>query len=89
MLAQPRMFHGIDPLEHITDDTPIGVCRVVSCRLLIKNNQLKVRLIYPYFYPYNLDWTLQFRHAPARLRVAANMFALACGYAAICWLVPL
>jgi hypothetical protein len=47
-----------------------------SCKPLIKNNQLKDRLIYPYFYPYNLDWTLQFRHAPARLRVDANMFVL-------------
>jgi len=56
---------------------------------LIKNNQLKDRLIYPYFYPYNLDWTLQFRHAPARRRVAANMFGLARGYAAICLLRPL
>ena len=33
--------------------------------------------------------TAHFRHAPARLRVDANMFALACGYAAVCLLVPL
>ncbi|MDA8821842.1 hypothetical protein N9N45_06070, partial [Planktomarina temperata] len=45
--------------------------------------------IYPYFYPYNLDCTLQFRHAPARLRVDANRFDLACGYAAVCLLRPL
>jgi hypothetical protein len=30
-----------------------------------------------------------FRHAPARLRVDANMFGLACGYAAIGLLRPL
>jgi len=36
-----------------------------------------------------LDHTRYFCNAPARLRVAANMFVLACGYAAICWLVPL
>ena len=31
-----------------------------------------------------LDWRVDFRHAPARLRVDANMFGLACGYAAVC-----
>ena len=31
-----------------------------------------------------VDHTRYFRHAPARLRIAANMFALACGYAAVC-----
>ena len=36
-----------------------------------------------------LDHTRYFRHAPARLRGAANMFVLARGYAAVCWLVPL
>ena len=36
-----------------------------------------------------LDLWVYFRHAPARLRIAANMFALARGYAAVCWLVPL
>ena len=36
-----------------------------------------------------LDLRAYFRHAPARLRIAANMFALACGYAAVCLLVPL
>ena len=30
-----------------------------------------------------VDHTRYFRHAPARLRVAANMFGLACGYAAM------
>ena len=35
------------------------------------------------------NFTGYFHHAPARLRVAANMFALACGYAAVCLLVPL
>jgi len=32
--------------------------------------------------------TAQLRYAPARLRIAANMFALACGYAAVCLLRP-
>ena len=36
-----------------------------------------------------LDLWVYFRHAPACLRIAANMFALARGYAAVCWLVPL
>ena len=36
-----------------------------------------------------LDHTRYFCNAPARLRIAALMFGLACGYAAICWLVPL
>jgi hypothetical protein len=36
-----------------------------------------------------LDLRVYFRHAPARLRIAANMFGLACGYAAICLLRPL
>jgi len=36
-----------------------------------------------------VDHTRYFRHAPARLRIAANMFALACGYAAVCLLRPL
>ena len=43
----------------------------------------------PPFVPPLVDHTRYFRHAPARLRVAANMFALACGYAAICLLRPL
>ena len=36
-----------------------------------------------------LDLWVYISHAPARLRIAANMFALACGYAAVCLLVPL
>jgi hypothetical protein len=36
-----------------------------------------------------LDLRVYFRHAPARLRIAANMFGLACGYAAIGLLRPL
>ena len=36
-----------------------------------------------------LDLWVYISHAPARLRIAANMFALACGYAAIFLLVPL
>ncbi|MEN8832965.1 hypothetical protein, partial [Pacificibacter sp.] len=36
-----------------------------------------------------LDLLVYIRHAPSRLRVDANMFALACGYAAVCLLVPL
>ena len=39
--------------------------------------------------PLLVDHTRYFRHAPARLRIAANMFALARGYAAVCLLVPL
>jgi len=31
-----------------------------------------------------VDHTRYFRHAPARLRVDANMFDLARGYAAVC-----
>jgi len=34
--------------------------------------------------PLLVDHTRYFRHAPARLRIAANMFALAWGYAAVC-----
>ena len=37
----------------------------------------------PPFVPPLVDHTRYFRHAPARLRVDANMFVLACGYAAI------
>ena len=36
-----------------------------------------------------LDLWVYISHAPARLRVDANMFALAYGYAAVCLLVPL
>ena len=36
-----------------------------------------------------VDHTRYFRHAPARLRVVANMCGFACGYAAVCRLVPL
>ena len=45
--------------------------------------------IVPPFVPPLVDHTRYFRHAPARLRIAANMFALACGYAAVCLLMPL
>ena len=44
--------------------------------------------IVPPFVPPLVDHTHYFRHAPARLRVDANMFVLACGYAAICLLRP-
>ena len=33
--------------------------------------------------------TRYFRHAPVRLRVAANMYGCACGYVAVCLLRPL
>ena len=33
-----------------------------------------------------LDLRVYFRHAPARLRIDANMFGLALGYAAVCLL---
>ena len=36
-----------------------------------------------------LDLRVYFRHAPARLRVVANMCGFARGYAAVCLLVPL
>ena len=45
--------------------------------------------IVPPFVPPLVDHTRYICHAPARLRVAANMFALACGYAAVCLLRPL
>ena len=43
----------------------------------------------PPFVPPLVDHTRYFRHAPARLRGAANMFVLARGYAAVCLLRPL
>ena len=45
--------------------------------------------IVPPFVPPLVDHTLYFHHAPVRLRVVANMFDLALGYAAICLLRPL
>jgi hypothetical protein len=45
--------------------------------------------IAPPFVPPLVDHTRYFRHALARLRVDANMFVLACGYAAVCLLGPL
>jgi hypothetical protein len=36
-----------------------------------------------------VDHTRYFRHAPARLRVDANMFILLLGYAAVCLLTRL
>ena len=42
--------------------------------------------IVPPFVPPLVDHTRYFRHAPARLRIAANILALACGYAAVCLL---
>jgi hypothetical protein len=43
----------------------------------------------PPFVPPLVDHTRYFRHAPARLRVVANMCGFACGYAAVCLLRPL
>ena len=43
----------------------------------------------PPFAPPSVDHTHYFRHAPAHLRVDANVCGLACGYAAIFLLVPL
>ena len=43
----------------------------------------------PPFVPPLVDHTRCFCHAPARLRVVANMCGFACGYAAICLLRPL
>ena len=45
--------------------------------------------IVPPFVPPLVDHTRYFRHASARLRIAANMVALACGYAPVCLLRPL
>ena len=42
--------------------------------------------IVPPLVPPLVDHTSYFCNAPARLRIAANMFALACGYAAVCLL---
>jgi len=45
--------------------------------------------------PSRNTWTARYltiryiRHAPVRLRIDANMFVLACGYAAVCLLRPL
>ena len=37
-----------------------------------------------------LDWRVDFRHAPARLRFVANMYGCACGYVAVsCCNAPL
>ena len=43
----------------------------------------------PPFVPPLVDHTRYFRHAPARLRVDANVCGLVRGYAAVCLLVPL
>ena len=45
--------------------------------------------IVPPFVPPLVDHTRYFHHAPAHPRVAANMFGLTCGYAAVCLLAPL
>ena len=45
--------------------------------------------ISPPFVPPLVDRTRYSHHAPARLRIAANMCGLARGYAAICLLSPL
>ena len=44
--------------------------------------------IVPPFVPPLVDHTRYFHHAPAGLRIAANMFGLACGYVAVCLLKP-
>ena len=38
----------------------------------------------PPFVPPLVDHTRYIRHAPARLRVVANMCGFACGYVAVC-----
>ena len=43
----------------------------------------------PPFVPPLVDHTRYFRHAPARLRVDANVCGFARGYAAVCLLRPL
>ena len=41
----------------------------------------------PPFVPPLVDHTRYFRHAPARLRIAAHIFGLARSYSAVCLLV--
>ena len=53
------------------------------------NTLINLLEIGPHIRPHNIDHTRYFRHAPARLRVAANMFSLACGYVVACLLRPL
>ena len=55
----------------------ISMCKLLSIELV------------PPFGPPLVDHTRYFCRAPARQRIAANMFALACGYVAVCLLVPL
>ena len=57
--------------------------------LNIFNLLINLPEISPHIRPHNIDHTRCFCHVPARLRVDANMFGLACGYAAVCRLVPL
>jgi len=45
--------------------------------------------IVPPFVPPLVDHTRYFRHAPARLRIVANICGFASGYAAVCLLRPL
>ena len=62
------------------------------CILYLLNNintLINLLEIGPHIRPHNIDHTRYFRHAPARLRVDANVCGLACGYAAVCRLVPL
>ena len=53
------------------------------------NKVINLTEISPHTRPHNIDHTRYFRHAPARLRVVANMCGFARGYAAVCLLVPL
>ena len=65
------------------------VCRPYFIYLSIGFNKvINLTEISPHTRPYNIDHTRYFRHAPARLRIAANMFGLACGYVAVCLLKP-
>ena len=70
--------------------TELTVCPPYFMYLSIGSNKvINLTEISPHIRPHNIDHTRYFRHAPARLRVDANMFALAYGYAAVCLLVQL
>ena len=63
---------------------PQSITNILNINVLIIINGFR-----PPFVPPLVDHTRYFRHAPARLRVVANMCGFACGYAAVCRLVPL
>ena len=58
---------------------------------LLNNINILINLlkIGPHIRPHNIDHTRYFRHAPACLRIVANICGFASGYAAVCLLRPL